>query len=84
MTPTRIEPLRALEGEATGELQGSGHWRFESHGPAAAVGHDREVRATKPGMRFLALAARPLFSWNHDVVMRDGERGLTRLVGGGR
>jgi hypothetical protein len=29
----------------------------------------------------LAPAVRPLFAWNHDVVMRWGGEGLARLLG---
>ena len=32
-------------------------------------------------MNRLAPVARPLFAWNHDVVMRRGAEGLARLLG---
>jgi hypothetical protein len=32
-------------------------------------------------MNLLAPVARPFFAWNHDVVMRWGGEGLSRLVG---
>jgi hypothetical protein len=31
-------------------------------------------------MNRLAPLARPLFAWNHDVVMRQGAAGLARLL----
>ena len=32
-------------------------------------------------MNLLAPLARPIFEWNHDVVMRRGAEGLARLLG---
>lgn len=84
MTVTRIEPLRMLAGTATGELAGNGVWRFDAAGPGTTVRYDWNVRATKRWMRLLAPVARPIFAWNHDAVMRDGEAGLARLLGSGR
>ena len=104
MKTTRVEPPTALDGIATGELEGEGRWRLASesgatvangreraiaHGHERTIAHGRErtivrydwdVRATKRWMRLLAPVARPLFSWNHDAVMKDGERGLRRLL----
>ena len=31
-------------------------------------------------MNVLSPAARPLFAWNHDVVMRQGGEGLAQLL----
>ena len=80
MRATRVEPPTAMEGVATGELEGTGLWRLAADGGGTAVRYDWNVRATKLWMRLLAPVARPLFSWNHDAVMRDGERGLRRLL----
>jgi hypothetical protein len=33
-------------------------------------------------MNLLAPIARPLFAWNHDVIMRQGEEGLSRYLRG--
>jgi hypothetical protein len=41
----------------------------------------RVERANKPRMNLLAPAARPLFTWNHDVVMDWGAGGLARKLG---
>ena len=84
MTTTRVEKPRLLEGEATGELAGTGRWRlFAQDGatPVTAVVYEWNVHTTKPWMNTIAPLARPVFAWNHDWVMRNGGEGLARLLG---
>ena len=77
---TRVERPYVIEGAATGELTGEGRWRlFE--GPGTAVTYEWAVRTTAPWMNLLAPVARPVFAWNHDVVMRQGGEGLARRLG---
>jgi len=76
---TRREPPYLLEGDADGELIGVGRWRlFE--GPATAVIYEWNVRTSRAWMNRLGPVARPVFAWNHDVVMRQGAEGLARLL----
>lgn len=77
---TRAVPLQRIESRAAGELEGTGIWTFQPDGGGTRVRYDWDVRTTKPWMNLLAPAARPLFAWNHDVVMRWGERGLRSLL----
>jgi len=78
---TRVERPWLLEGRASGELDGLGLWRlFEHDGRCAAV-YDWRVSTTRLWMNALSPLARPLFAWNHDVVMAWGERGLARRLG---
>jgi hypothetical protein len=84
MTTTRVAKPHLLEGQARGELAGTGRWRlFEEDGeaPVTAVVYEWNVSTTKPWMSLLAPIARPLFAWNHDWVMRNGGRGLADLLG---
>ena len=77
---TRREPPYLLEGSADGELIGVGRWRlFEGRG--TAVVYEWNVRTAKEWMNRLAPIARPAFTWNHDVVMRQGGQGLARRLG---
>jgi len=80
MRVTRIERLVALEGVACGELDGRGCWQFSRDGELTVVRYDWQVQTGKRWMNWLAPIARPLFRWNHDVVMRAGGLGLARLL----
>ena len=78
MRTTRIEAPTVLEGEARGELAGTGRWRLEAAEDGTRVRYYWDVRTTQAWMNLLAPIARPLFAWNHDSVMRWGEEGLRR------
>ena len=71
----RTDAPREMEGEATGALAGSGHWRLFERDGVTAVLYDWNVRTTKRWMNVLGPVARPVFEYNHDVVMRLGRRG---------
>jgi hypothetical protein len=70
----------SMRGEATGDLEGTGHWRLFEQAGVTAVTYEWEVRTTKPWMKLLAPVARPVFEYNHDVVMRWGGEGLARRL----
>jgi uncharacterized protein YndB with AHSA1/START domain len=78
---TRVDRPHLLEGEATGELEGTGRWRLFGGEGVTAVLYEWNVRTTKPWMNLLAPVARPVFKWNHDWVMRNGGEGIARLLG---
>ena len=75
-------PARAahlLEDHAEGELIGGGRWRlFEGQGTACV--YEWNVHTARGWMNRLAPVARPLFAWNHDIVMRQGAQGLSQLL----
>jgi uncharacterized protein YndB with AHSA1/START domain len=78
---TRVERPHLLEGQASGELAGTGRWRLFEAGEATAVLYEWNVRTTRAWMNLLAPLARPVFGWNHDYVMRNGGEGLARRLG---
>jgi uncharacterized protein YndB with AHSA1/START domain len=77
---TRLERPHLIEAEADGELAGTGRWRFFD-GRETAIVYEWNVRTTRPWMNLLAPIARPVFRWNHNVVMHQGGRGLADLLG---
>jgi hypothetical protein len=81
METTQIEDCRLIEGRATGELAGRGVWSLDHTNGVTQVEYLWEVTTTKPWMRWLSPVARPLFAWNHDVVMAWGREGLMNRLG---
>lgn len=82
----RHEPLAAVEGIATGDVEGRGCWSFASNGAISEVRYEWQVRTTRQWMNLLAVFARPVIEWNHNTVMRQGGMALAhklnaRLVG---
>jgi Polyketide cyclase / dehydrase and lipid transport len=77
---TRIEEPHVIEADADGELAGTGRWRFFS-GRETAVTYEWDVRTTRAWMNVAAPVARPIFRWNHNVVMHQGGVGLAALLG---
>ena len=80
METTRVVPVSLIEGRAIGELQGLGSWQLSEDGDVTTVRYDWRVETTKRWMNLIALLARPLFSWNHDVVMGWGGEGLAKKL----
>jgi hypothetical protein len=81
MQTVRIEPPLLLEGIALGELQGRGLWQLSSERDETIVRYDWNVETTKRWMNLVAPIARPLFEWNHDVIMGWGAEGLEKRLG---
>ena len=72
-------PLR-MQGSATGGLEGAGCWQLFEQGGLTAVTYQWDVATTKRWMNLVGPLARPLFEYNHDVVMRWGGEGLARRL----
>ena len=81
MQTIRIEPPQLLEGIAIGELEGRGLWQLSTDGSETIVRYDWNVETTKRWMNLLAPIARPVFEWNHNVVMNWGAEGLGKRLG---
>lgn len=81
MRLTHVEPMTVIEGEALGELSGNGRWQLDCDDEVTNVRYYWNVSTTKLWMNLLAPFARPLFKWNHDVVMNWGADGLAKRLG---
>jgi hypothetical protein len=78
---TRVQQPSTLEAEASGELEGRGHWTLIPEDGATLVRYNWDVQTTKRWMNLLGPVARPAFVWNHDQLMREGGKGLARRLG---
>ena len=77
---THIESLKFLQGQASGDLEGTGRWYFTYDSPETIVRYEWSVRSTRRWINLLSPIARPIFKWNHDQVMRQGAEGLARYL----
>ena len=80
MRTTVVVRPSTIAGRADGELQGTGVWSLTPADAGTAVRYDWRVEATTRWMRVLAPIARPIFAWNHDVIMQWGYEGLQRRL----
>lgn len=78
---TLIDPPSALDGDATGDLVGTGRWALTPADGGVTVRYNWDVATNIAWMNALAPLVAPAFSWNHDVIMRRGEDGLREHLG---
>lgn len=75
-----IEPLAAIEGVASGDVEGVGRWSFTTDGAVTIVRYEWQVRTTPVWMNLLAMFGSPFVKWNHDAVMQQGGEALARML----
>lgn len=80
-TVLQVVPLQKIEGTTTGDLKGHGTWHFDEQGGVTTVTYVWLVETTGFWMNALAPLLRPVFAWNHDVVMKWGGEGLAGYLG---
>jgi mannose-6-phosphate isomerase-like protein (cupin superfamily) len=73
---TRMERPYVLAVRTQGDLVGTGIWRLRSVEGGTEVGYDWRPRADFPVVRWLSPLLKPLFRYNHDWCMHQGEVGL--------
>ena len=70
-----------LSGVAFGELEGDGTWYFAEKNGITKVQYNWNVKTNKAWMNYFAFILKPLFKFNHDVVMKWGAKGLSKKLG---
>lgn len=71
---------RNLRAALTGDLDGWSSWRVVPDGPGSLAVYDQQVVVSARFLGLLAQLAPWPLRWNHQVMMRDGERGLRRYL----
>lgn len=69
---TRIEAPVLLEADVSGDVSGRGVCRLDRQDNRTIVRYEWNVRICRSWMRWFAPIARPLFLWNHRMVMKQG------------
>lgn len=81
MQLTEKEQLKKLKGVAFGELEGTGEWTFIQHDGIVHVQYNWNIITTKKWMNTFAFLLKPVFKFNHNVVMHWGGKGLAKKLG---
>lgn len=77
---TRVEALVAIEGSASGDLEGVGRWRFARDAAVSIVAFEWQVRTTRRWMNLIAPFARKAFVRNHALIMAQGGARLAQRL----
>lgn len=67
---------RLLTARLEGDLTGTSSWTVTPHGSGCSAVFDEEVEVGTGGLRAAGRIARPALRFNHDLMMRSGQRGL--------
>jgi uncharacterized protein YndB with AHSA1/START domain len=81
MEVARIEPEHLIEARASGEFDGIGRWTVTPQGNGSHVKYEWLVELIRPWQRAIAPLLRPVFVWNHQVVLGWGEADLKKRLG---
>lgn len=77
----RVDPPFLLKGLTTGELAGTGLWQLSQEGCETVIRYYWNIQTTQRWMQWLEPIARPLFIWNHNIIMHRGAEGLAKRLG---
>jgi len=76
----REEPPRIAEVRVRGDLNGSMKWTLAPERGGTRLFFEETVITGKKLLNVLAPLFKPLFAWNHEIMMKHGEQGLRRLL----
>ncbi len=74
------QDFKLLRGLAFGELEGEGTWLFSEENGLTKVQYNWNIKTTKAWMNNLAFLLKPMFKFNHDIVMKWGAEGLAKKL----
>lgn len=80
MRLTERDPFKRLKGVAFGELEGQGEWFFREENGIVEVRYNWDVVTNKKWMNYFYFILKPLFKYNHNVVMHWGGEGLAKKL----
>lgn len=72
---------RILRAHLDGDLTGTSEWTVRANGSGTVAVFDEDVDVRKRLARLAGRVARPALTFNHDRMMRSGEKGLRRHLG---
>ncbi|MBS1585871.1 MAG: SRPBCC family protein [Bacteroidetes bacterium] len=75
----RVE-YQFLSGNATGELEGVGAWHFQTEGDITHVTCEWNVHTNLGWMNTFAFMLKPVFKFNHSLVMKWGAQSLAKRL----
>lgn len=81
MRLTECEYCKKLSGIAFGELEGNGTWIFKEKDGITVVTYYWNIVTNKTWMNSLAFLLKPIFIYNHNILMRWGKEGLEQKLG---
>jgi hypothetical protein len=67
-----------LRARLDGDLSGTSQWTIKAAGEGSVAVFDEDVVVRKSLVRVAGRFARPALRYNHDLMMRSGERGLRK------
>lgn len=76
-----IVEKKTIIAKANGDLVGKGTWLFEEKQGQVKVVYTWEVTTSKKWMNVSAPILKPVFRFNHNVVMSWGEKGMRKQLG---
>lgn len=71
---------RLLRGNASGELSGTGDWHFIETDGITHIQCNWNVSTNIGWMNRMAFLLRPVFAFNHGIVMRNGAKALSKYL----
>ncbi|OJW80959.1 MAG: hypothetical protein BGO69_19955 [Bacteroidetes bacterium 46-16] len=78
---TQREEYKHLAGNASGELEGEGAWHFDTGEGVTHVRCHWNVHTNIKWMNTFAFLLKPVFMFNHRLVMKQGAKCLAKKLG---